>query len=163
MCFELFDPCHYGYTGQMGINICHNDHTKTNFSRVKCVDLNFNYLHCVKSGFRKAIEEQIANYKSFSIANKTYFCEKCLKTSNQEVDHSNPTFQQLFNTFCTSFDIKAECLKIVQNPVTLAPIIQDSIVREQWMDYHKKNAKLRILCKSCNCQRKKYSSTDTKK
>lgn len=107
------------------------------------------------SAMRSSIEEQI---KYFRKNNKTK-CTLCPNTQNLHVDHD------------TYFDeLSANFIKIMKNENIKIPnkfnelnddthrrcfLDTDNLFEKNWVEYHKNNAKLRILCSNCNLTRPK--------
>lgn len=100
---------------------------------------------------RNSIFPQIAQFKNNSIME----CVLCNNTKNIHIDHHEPQF----------IDLKTEFLSIWKGPL---PNIFDEDVghlnifskkdnkfEKSWIEFHRTNATLRVLCKKCNLSRKK--------
>jgi hypothetical protein len=82
--------------------------------------------------------------------------EKCKSTKKLVVDHYEPQFIELLSTFkkdvwkgplpC-SFNENRSHSKVFKET--------DSAFEEEWYNYHKQHATLRILCEKCNSEREK--------
>lgn len=158
--FKVFDPNHYG-GNQVGVKIIHPDETETSFSWTKCVNESFNQSDSVKNAFRKGINDQITTFfnttkEAQSMQNRSAQCAKCKCKSKLQVDHSNPTFSQIFNTFISSRRLNVDDIAIRNDKESLVPYIQDKQISDDWMQFHLKNAQLRLLCQMCNSTRPKY-------
>lgn len=138
----------------IGVKIIRLDNSEIDFSWVKCMNLTAgkgNRQHII-SAFRQSIMDQIYEYK-YKI--NTLKCSKCNSICNIQVDHYNPTFMQMYEEFTTLNLLPDE---VEQNPfnLTFNFLKKDDKYSTTWQMYHRKNAKLRLLCKFCNCSRKKY-------
>ena len=115
----------------------------------------------LQSAYRYSIDDQIYNYKqSVSLT----YCSLCHNVCNilggAQIDHVIH-FEKLYIDF--------------QNEINMEPPIEfddapDGSNRHifkmrdidydiAWQEYHKKNAKLRVLCRDCNLKREKYSES----
>lgn len=94
---------------------------------------------------RHAIEGQIREFKA---ANPTTACEFCGTSENRTVDHVKKfrdlkdEFLQANPTHPTEFG-KNELAQEIFRP-------EDGAFSTAWQEFHRANASLRILCKSCN-------------
>ena len=109
------------------------------------------------------IAMRVASYpQSIEFKNKQsqYLCEICGKTDRIEIDHHSETmpFAKLYEKFMeantipipVSFDNTQSHMKCFQ--------AADTIFEESWINYHKQNAILRMLCRVCNGQQPKYKA-----
>ena len=94
---------------------------------------------------RSAIEEQIEEYKK----GRELKCGKCGSKSKPEVDHMNILFVELYENFLKGRkDIPKEFDNTKSNSKCFRE--EDKKFKEEWEEYHKENAILRILCNICN-------------
>jgi len=100
---------------------------------------------------RNSIYPQIEEFKNNSIME----CVLCYNTKNIHIDHYEPQF----------IDLKTEFLSIWKGPLPNIFEANDSHSKifnnidnefeKSWIEFHKTNAILRVLCKKCNLSRKK--------
>ncbi len=124
-----------------------------------CQDISYNLCitgkpkNNLKVAMRVAIEPQIIRFRNIS----EYICqtETCKSTDDLEVDHEIH-FEKLYDDFMAQyngnipsvFDENVGHLKCFKK--------EDREFETKWYNYHEKNAKLRMLCKTCNRCREKY-------
>jgi len=135
--------------GNKYINIHRLDDTFASISRNACCNNNgkktYNNL---SPAMREAIEDDINLFRSSAILE----CVFCNSTNNLHVDHIIH-FKKLqidflsINEAPTTFD---KC------PITLKSILKEGDFKKKWIEYHKENATLRILCRDCNLGRDKH-------
>lgn len=95
---------------------------------------------------RNAIENQIEEYRNKYNELK---CEKCNSKSKPEVDHTEILFVELYENFIKDRkDIPCEFNNSILNSKCLKR--EDKKFEEEWIEYHKEKAILRILCSKCN-------------
>ena len=100
---------------------------------------------------RNSILPQILEFRN----NNSLICELCRSVKNIEVDHFEPQFIELKTAFLNNWN-GTPPIYFKQNKCHSKIFINDDISFEKgWNEYHKKNARLRILCKKCNSSRKK--------
>lgn len=112
----------------------------------KCFE-GYNILNEISIKMRELITEQINIYKN---THNEYVCQKCkIKTTlnNIHVDHYQPQFHVLRDTF-----IKISGLNLNE---ILKKLNENIDTQQQWIQYHNDNATLRYLCKFCNQHRKR--------
>jgi len=103
---------------------------------------------------RNSITPQIIVYKNQF---EKLQCTLCENSDNIQVDHHKPQFIELKNTFLdqycgeipTSFDDNNFNSKIFSQSEN------DDNFKNSWINFHKNNAILRLLCRTCNLTRKK--------
>jgi hypothetical protein len=109
----------------------------------------------LKIAMRVAIQPQIDEYKN---NNYIHVCELCNEHERIVIDHHSEKspFIKLYNDFMninyltvpnTFDDTKShmKCFKEI-----------DDRFKEDWINYHKENAILRMLCRTCNGSQPKY-------
>jgi len=109
----------------------------------------------LKIAMRVSIQPQIDEYKN---NNYIKVCELCGEHDKIEIDHHSEKtpFAKLYIDFMenitlpipTSFDDTKSHMKCFKEI--------DYIFEERWIQYHKENAVLRMLCRACNCSQPKY-------
>jgi hypothetical protein len=104
----------------------------------------------LNQSLRYSIYEQIKEFKENNDISKCIFCES---SNNIEIDHIN-TFASLVKSFLN--ETKYEIPKIFErtNGNSYKFMKNDILFQKEWELYHKKNAKLRPLCKQCNLKRR---------
>jgi len=100
------------------------------------------------SAMRSSVDEQI---KQFRYNNKK-ICVLCYTETDLQVDHFTPPFNELASNFITNINTNVpitfgECN---DNTHMKSFLEIDSNFKNEWVDYHYKNASLRMLCKKCN-------------
>jgi hypothetical protein len=100
---------------------------------------------------RNSVYPQIKNFKDNSILK----CVLCSDTKCIHIDHHDPQF----------IDLKTEFLSIWERPIPSTFEQNDSHSKifantdnkfeKSWIEFHRTNAILRVLCKKCNLSRKK--------
>lgn len=123
-----------------------NDGTKDSISWSKCINKCDNPVEKkLKYAMRISVMSQIRTFKS-GILNKK--CEFCETTSELTVDHVIK-FKKLTDDFISeNMDYPKNFGK---NKFAQEIFLEsDKEYENRWMEYHLKNAKLRILCKKCN-------------
>lgn len=118
-------------------------------------------LYDLSSAMRSSIEDQIFKFKK----NNQQICTICESTSHPHVDHVIH-FEELQQNFLRSIDTKN-----ISIPNTFGEmrdgtnrrcfLEKDNLFKEEWVKFHDKNAKLRILCEECNLTRPKYKAEST--
>lgn len=109
----------------------------------------------LKIAMRVSIQPQIDEYKN---NNRIKVCELCGEHNRIEIDHHSEKmpFEKLYIDFMeinklhipTSFNDTKSHMKCFKE--------EDYCFEEKWIQYHKDNAILRMLCKTCNTSQKKY-------
>lgn len=133
-----------------------NDGTKEHFSYVKC--------YCPKkmfsefsSAMRRVIRDQIVDFKIKNFK-KGMLCPisqtQLLMADDIHVDHENPTFEQIVRSFIKENNINVENI-VYEKVVTGGRECADIDLNKKFYDFHKKEAKLRILSVKANLTRKK--------
>jgi hypothetical protein len=111
----------------------------------------------LKIAMRVAIQPQIYEFKN---SQTRYICELCNETERIEIDHHSEKmpFAKMYNDFMeinklplpTSFDDTISHIKCFKET--------DNEFKNNWAVYHKKNAILRMLCRSCNGSQPRYKN-----
>ena len=109
----------------------------------------------LKIAMRVSIQPQIEEYKMNNYIKK---CELCGNNNKIEIDHHSDImpFAKLYNNFMkinnlpipTTFDNTTSHMKCFKK--------LDYDFQKIWIQYHKENAILRMLCKKCNSSQPKY-------
>jgi hypothetical protein len=124
---------------------------------------SFSYIKCIKSGSkenniksnvmraaRNAINDQIMEYRENNKENDLYKCSTCCKYfKNIDVDHDfkELTFKTMFNNFMSIKKKEYQSFKLIKN--TNGSFF-NSIDCNEWCNYHKNQAILRLLCRKCH-------------
>ena len=106
------------------------------------------------SAMRVAIEDQIYCFREKSQI-RCKFCGINDYNVKYEVDHHNPSFLQLYNSFVNTNKKKIPT-EFSENPLTHQTIFKrgDLEFESAWAKYHKENCNLQILCQKCNSSKK---------
>ncbi len=114
---------------------------KTKAIRFKCNGKTISLEQIVKQQMRKRISNQTLDLKmELCQADNTLTCRLCENNYDFRLidcDHDKISFNTLVEDFCK------------QNNFTFTKKMTDVLLNE-WADYHKLHAKLRILCKECH-------------
>jgi hypothetical protein len=146
-------------------NILKNNSNIQPFSYSKCLDGKINLKNEILTAMRNSIRPDIYIYRN-NIFNTSddISCELCnikiINNSNTHIDHVIK-FKDLVFNFCIEEDIYILNIpiKTTTNKLLLVDnnidgfneiIIDDPIILNKWILYHKMNAILRPLCKFCN-------------
>lgn len=106
----------------------------------------------LSAAMRNAVYPQILDFKN----NNSLVCDICDSINNIEIDHHTPQFIELKTTFIN--EIYKDKIPIVfSEDLSHCPIFTNDDIKfkNEWYNYHIKNAKLRPLCKKCNLSRPK--------
>lgn len=102
------------------------------------------------SAYRQAIQYQIDEYLSLSKNKKCCICES---RENIQVDHNEKTFISILNSFEHEYRIisypTVEDYKCIHGFRFKKDEYSNEFI-ENWQQYHKNNATLQILCRTCN-------------
>lgn len=108
------------------------------------------------NAMRTAIKDDIIHYKQ---SQRKLICCFC-KTENElyenyHVDHHNPSFQTIKDNFLQNKQMIP--LLFGKYEITNLTMFkeEDADFKKEWIDYHKKNCNLQILCRNCNLRKKK--------
>jgi len=104
-------------------------------------DVEFNKIQIFTKLLRNEIRKQRDKFKK----NSNNKCDICGSNLNLTVDHIIK-FKILRNNFIKKYDINID-ENIQYRNINVK-------IRKLWLDYHKDNSKLRILCKKCNDKEK---------
>ena len=109
-----------------------------------------------KCALRVAIDEQIKVFRQIT----KYKCSICntLDANEYHVDHENH-FEELICRFLqnTKKDKPSSFKNTSDNRKCFT--MEDKEYEEEWKQFHKNNARLRMLCRSCNLKRPKWKQS----
>ena len=111
----------------------------------------------LNSALRSSIQQQIMNYKNST----SHKCVKC-NINADHVDHINH-FELLTDMFLKKYNknlIPSDFDDMTDGSGRRCFKSKDNIFEKEWQEFHKNNAKLRILCKKCNLTRPKYKKKE---
>ena len=124
---------------------------------------SFSYIKCIKSGTketniranvinasRKAIKGQILEFREQHRQDNLFQCDTCceyFETIDVDHDFSQITFQTLLDNFLLDKKKEFKSFKLVKTP---NGHLFNSIDCDEWCEYHKKHAILRLLCRKCH-------------
>ena len=102
-------------------------------------------------GMRNSIYPQIKEFKNNSIME----CVLCSDTKNIQIDHYEPQFIDLKTDFLNNW--KGLPPNIFEQNESHSKIFIniDNEFEQSWIEFHRTNAILRVLCKKCNLSREK--------
>ena len=121
----------------------------------KCI--NKQKVNHLIQAMRLAIDPQIEEFRK----NNKLICVKCCSRKNTHVDHHNPKFNDLYNSFIKDKEYIPD--EFDNGPGNIKCFMEKDIKFEkEWYKYHKNKATLRILCRDCNSKREcsGYDSDD---
>ena len=118
-----------------------------------------------KRACRNAIEDQVREFKDrFFEQDGEFECSvtrECLTYKNAHVDHEYPkTFDQIVYDFIKEENIDVNSV-IIEGE--LVKKLKDKRLEEEFAEYHKANAKLRVISKSANLRQPKVKGLWKKK
>jgi hypothetical protein len=153
------------YMGNNCFVVLKNNNNIDPFSYTTCLSGKINNRNDIITAFRNSIKQDIFIYRNkIFFDNYDVFCELCniklFNDINTHIDHIIK-FRDLLINFCCDenlniLDIEViktnNDIKLINNIVvnTNELIINDTIILNKWIKYHKNNALLRPLCKQCN-------------
>lgn len=97
----------------------------------------------VLSALREAIENDLRCF----LHSQKKVCAHCESVENLTVDHQNPTFETIVNTFLKSHPIESIVLLETRGH---SGLLADADLIAEWLAYHRALATLQILCRRCN-------------
>lgn len=115
----------------------------------------------LSQAMRFAVKPQIDEYRDEQIKNKSFLCNQCGSGKNLQVDHVVPKcfktlterFQRLTNHILVTPETEED---LPNHEILLCICFGETKVakafEKAWIDYHKCNAVLRMLCCKCNNQ-----------
>jgi len=139
-----------------------NDGTSTDFSWIACIDGD-NQRKEVFDAFRNAVACQIKNFKLHKLQTDQIcpYTDEKLHKDNTHVDHQAPfTFKVLVENFLNN-----ECMKFLDVAITepednqFTTYLTNKNFSRRWEQFHKKNAKLRLISKKGNLSYAKKNTT----
>lgn len=160
---------HDEYTQKVGAGIKHftvrenmNNHSELVIYRIDGTNTVISWNYCtrfrgrthlenISSAMRNAISEHIMTFKRKAISESNLICVMCndICALHYHVDHFNPSFVVLRNTFLSN---NVNPLLFTACPYTNMTIFKDDDIafRDKWVSYHNENCNLQILCAKCN-------------
>lgn len=141
------NPNNYYYE----FNIILSDFTINSISYIQCIDKTQSTNYDLNQAFRTSIRSQTFDFFNQS----TKVCVLCGSKNQCQVDHII-LFRYLTKDFLTNKDLLTIPKTFDKNDShQLIFQEKDKQFSDDWFDYHKNNAVLRILCKKCNLSRSK--------
>lgn len=140
-------------------NIKREDGTTTDFSFYECIYPTRTARADFVKAARKAISVDILEYKTMHFSKMVKrLCPLCgihVIPGNSHVDHYDIKFRDLISNFIKEYKIKNFNIYLpdpndYDNTIGVEFVNKD--MEKLWVDYHKKNAKLRAICGTCNLQ-----------
>jgi hypothetical protein len=134
------------------------DGTIIDFSWMQCCKFKekteLNYL---TEAMRTAIKETVIEFKKNQ---KALSCNQCKTVEKSyedfHVDHDNPSFQLLKNSFLkeTLIETPTEFSNCPKYQLTTFKA-ENKKFKDAWVCFHNSNCKLQILCRDCNLKKRK--------
>ena len=153
--YRIFVGTNYKYNTR-GFFIERDDGSRTDFSFYECIYPTKIYRQDFVKAARTAIEQDIIDFRneyfSFSDVLRCPLCQEEMNKTHSHIDHYPVKFKDLLNNFIKVNDIKD--FKELTEPENWDNVIGVEItnidIKNKWIAYHKKYAKLRVLCPECN-------------
>lgn len=120
----------------------------------KCLRI-INPVETLSRIFRKSIKDQINEFRVKTDQKK---CQKCKEEKiSLEVDHDSEQlpFRQIIKDFIEKEGIKIQDIKTKEALKGIGRELVDKDLEKRFQEYHLQHAKLRMLCKPCNCSAKR--------
>ena len=131
------------------LQITKADNTTDNISYRCCISKP-NKDRNLKNAMRNAVTQQILEFRNCC---DTLECSICKSKENIQIDHII-LFRKLYVDFLKERnDVPTVFDDSIYNMAVFR--LEDNKFEEEWKTYHKKNASLRCLCKTCNLTRGK--------
>lgn len=131
------------------------DTTSIDFSWRYCCEFRIKPVHeHLYNAMREAISGEIHSFKQNSIL-VCNFCKLDTNTlSDYHVDHDDPPFRKLKDDFLTNNILRIPN-KFASNEYSFLTRFHDDDTefKDNWIEFHRNNCKLQILCKSCNLKK----------
>ena len=146
-----------------GFHLFRIDGSDTDVSWVECLKATPHYQK-VMAAMRNLIRDQIVDFKQSFFENGGDLCVltgEFIDPSSAHVDHIAPaTFQNLVLEFCKKLDINLDTIKLRDETIDnkYFDIIADDNLSCLWQEYHRQNAKLRVISQKGNLSIAKKSS-----
>lgn len=143
--------------------------------RVDGTNIDFSYKNCVnnigKYGYKSkkrddvmkslrfVVRPQIDSFRTEAFGKKQYLTCEVLGVNFSKktchIDHKPPkSFINIVDNFLNDYNLNIEAIEIIAVD-NIYDTIKDEIIREDWFNYHLKNAELRAIHKTANLSQKK--------
>jgi hypothetical protein len=142
------------------IVIVKNDNTEAVISFITAINGEGMSIHnMLRDAMRSSVHEQIQTFR----AKGGSFCAICNSTEKPEVDHLLRFTEMVVAFLSNRTDIPSKFDKLNEPMRRHCFLEEDCLFREDWVEYHRMNATMRMLCRRCNLQRikKKHVQTTT--
>ena len=100
-------------------------------------------LNDTKVAMRREVQPHMAVYREYSQHDS---CQTCGKTSDLTVDHADPPFIKIVESYVNAFGWP----EIIERPSKIGSMIKNRDVAFAWYTFHAAHANYQILCRSCN-------------
>ena len=109
------------------------------------------------SALRSSIQKQIYEFRR---ENNNKYCELCGSNKKLHVDHNDEVgsaFDELVLKFTKTYNIKIpnKFGETNDNTHRRCFLEKDNFFKDKWVEFHRQKAILRMLCRTCNINRKK--------
>lgn len=135
-----------------GLHLKRVDDTITDCSWLYCCFKKVNPMTNILCSMRYSVRPFIAEFRN---SQEELKCLYCGKDDEIHIDHNEPSFYTLSNTFLRSREYPTE---FEDHPTQYFAIFKetDKEYEKAWTEYHNKNCNLQVLCKKCNQSKKKF-------
>lgn len=146
------------YTHTQCFWIVRVDGTETDISYRECLSPT-SHAQRFANACRAAVEPSTMAFKQRhfdSLSGQPYYCPltgELLRFVGSHVDHIPPqTFSAILATFITRFDINVDAVVIDGRGIdgSIQDTLRDSVLEQQWIDYHDSVANLRVVSRAGN-------------
>lgn len=140
--------------GTQNFNIKFTDKRVESFSYINCISPK-NHLSKFTSACRNAVSKDIIQLKNDFFNNQQYkisqISDKIISYKNSEVDHVNPTFNHIRDSFISLWDIDIKKVKYMKN--IKSNWFKDKTLEKRFVKYHNHTAYFLIVHKDENRKR----------
>ena len=140
--------------GSQNFNIKFTDKRVESFSYINCINQK-NHLSKFTQACRNAVAKDISRLKNDYFNNQKYkisqISDKIITCENSEVDHVNPTFNHIRDSFIRLWNIDVE--KVEYMKYVKSNWFKDKILENRFIKYHKATAYFLIVHKDENRKR----------
>jgi len=135
------------------------DGTKTDFSYLKCI-YGEKFINLLKQACRNAIWPYILEFKRKIFENnEKVICPltgRQLSWEDAHIDHENPPFEEIFQRWYVSYGYRAKKEDLIFDEDGLRGVkFRNKALKNSFVKFHNKLAKLRIISKEANLKLQK--------
>ena len=135
-----------------GLHLKRVDDSITDCSWLYCCYKKVNHKTNILCSMRYSVRPFITNFRE---SQEELKCLYCGSDDEIHIDHHEPSFYTLSNTFLSSREYPTE---FDDHPTQYFAIFKeaDKEYEEAWTEYHNNNCNLQVLCKKCNQSKPKF-------